>query len=177
MRLDLDDLHVLIDLRATGLLRAVGHDPTLTARPEARVAVDVGAGSQLGFPVAVAFRADAIELPSDISASDRQKMRENLLGAEVLDAARHPAISFTGRYEGSLEGGSLSGDLVVRGAPRRLELQLRSTRSGDRLSARGAWEGRLTSLGIKPFKALLGALKLQDWIRLRVEAQVAVHEA
>ena len=38
--------------------------------------------------------------------------------------------------------------------------------------ARGAWEGRLTDLGIKPFKALLGALKLEDWIRLRLEASL-----
>jgi len=37
----------------------------------------------------------------------------------------------------------------------------------------GAWEGRLTDLGVKPFRALLGALRLEDWIRLRVEARLS----
>ena len=41
------------------------------------------------------------------------------------------------------------------------------------LVATGTWEGRLTELGIKPFKALLGAIKLDDWVSLRVDARFA----
>jgi hypothetical protein len=39
--------------------------------------------------------------------------------------------------------------------------------------ATGAWEGRLTDLGIRPFKALLGAIKLEDWIAVRLDARFA----
>ncbi len=166
----LPDSRVLVDLRATGLLRAVGHAPTLVARPE-RLSLDVGP-EPLDFALDLRFRADAIELPSEIGASDREKMRENMISAAVLDAARFPAIQLRGRYAGTLSGGELSGELVVRGVPRRITVPVRVVAEGKRLAATGTWEGKLTELGIKPFRALMGALKLEDWVRLRVEARL-----
>lgn len=167
MRLELSaESRVFVDLRATGLLRAVGHDPTLVARPEATT-IDLDAGN-----VSVRFLVRDIEAPGDLSPSDRAKMTDNLRGADVLDASRFPVVAVEARYEGSLEGGTLDGQLVVRGARRHFAMALRGQRDGDVYLATGAWEGTLTGLGIKPFKALLGALKLSDWIRLRVEARL-----
>jgi polyisoprenoid-binding protein YceI len=172
MRLHLQDAsRIFIDLRATGLLRAVAHSPTLTARPE-RVTVDFAhrSGEAAGeATVEATFRADAIEAPADISASDRSKMVDNLRGHEVLDARRFPTIDFRGRYAGTLEAGTLSGDLHVRGAARRVSMGIRVSREGGRLVAAGAWQGRLTDLGIRPFKALLGAIKLEDWVSVRLD--------
>jgi polyisoprenoid-binding protein YceI len=162
---------IFIDLRATGLLRAIAHSPTLTARPE-RVTVDL-AEPPSEAAVEATFRADAVEAPADIPTSDREKMVENLRAADVLDAARHPTIDFRGRYEGNLEAGTLSGDLRVRGVARRVSMRFRVSREPGVLVATGAWEGRLTDLGVRPFKALLGAIKLQDWVALRVEARFA----
>jgi hypothetical protein len=162
-----DGSRLFIDLRATGLLRAIAHSPTLTARPE-RVAVDL-ADAPGEAAVEATFRADAIEVPPDISASDRGKMLENLRSAEVLDARRSPTIYFRGRYQGTLEAGTLSGDLQVRGAARRISMTIRVSRQGGSLVAAGAWEGRLTDLGIRPFKALLGAIKLEDRVTLRLD--------
>ncbi len=173
MRLHLQDgSRVLIDLRATGLLRAVAHSPTLTARP-ARVTVDFDetAGQSA---VEASFRADGIQAPADIPSSDREKMVDNLRNREVLDAARFPAIDFQGRYEGTLDGGTLSGDLKVRGVAHRISMSIRLKREGGVLAASGKWEGRLTDLGVKPFKALLGAIKLQDWIALRLDVRFAL---
>jgi len=161
---------VLVDLRATGLLRAVGHDPTLAARPDP-VAIEVE-GETLDVPLTVRFPATSIEPPRDIPSSDREKMRENLLGRDVLDANRHPAVEFRGRYSGTLDAGRLAGDLSIRGALRRLEMPVSIRREGDAFVATGTWEGRLTDLGVKPFKALLGALKLEDWARLRLDARL-----
>jgi polyisoprenoid-binding protein YceI len=172
MRLQLQDgSRVLIDLRATGLLRAVAHSPTLTARPD-RVTVDL-AELPGEAEVEAVFRVDAIEAPADIPPSDRSKMVENVRGHEVLDAARYPTVDFRGRYAGSLEGGTLSGDLRVRGAARRVSMSVRVSREAVVLVATGVWEGRLTDLGIRPFKALLGAIKLQDWIAVRLDARFA----
>jgi hypothetical protein len=166
-----DRSHVLIDLRATGLLRGLAHDPVLQARPE-RISVEVGAGDD-GWTTSAVFRVDAIEPPGDMSTADRDRMLENLRGADVLDAARFPTIALEGRYRGTLAGGTLAGELVVRGVPRPMSMAVRVVREGGSLVASGAWEGRLTTLGIKPFKALLGALKLEDWTRLRLEARFA----
>lgn len=169
----LEGSRVLVDLRATGILRAVGHDPTLLARPE-RLAIEAdGDGPAIDVPLTVRFAAASIEPPRDISRSDREKMRDNMLGRDVLDADRHPAVEFRGRYVGTLDSGRLTGDVTIRGAARRLEMPVTVSRVGDEFVATGLWEGRLSDLGIKPFKALLGALKLDDWARLRLDARFA----
>jgi hypothetical protein len=169
MRLLLEDAPCLrIDLRATGLLGSLGHDPTLSARA-ARLAVEVGEGP-LEIPLEVSFAAAAIEVPADIPASDRMKMRDNMLSREVLDAVRFPHVDFRGRYTGTLDRGTLSGDLLVRGTPRSLTMPVSVAHSAGRFVVTGRWEGRLSALGIKPFKALLGALKLEDRVVLRLEA-------
>jgi polyisoprenoid-binding protein YceI len=172
MRWRLDpDSRVLVDLKATGLLRALAHSPTLVARPEP---VEVEAdGERLDLEVVVRVPARSIDPPADMSASDQDKMRENLLGPQVLEARRFPEIVFRGRYVGSMQGGSLAGRLDVRGVPRELVMPVAIGRRENRLVATGAWEGRLTSLGVAPFKALLGAIRLEDWIRLRLEARLA----
>jgi polyisoprenoid-binding protein YceI len=167
MRFELSpDSRVFIDLRAAGLLRAVGHDPTLAARPEP-ASIDLDDGQ-----LVLRFAVADIEAPGEMTEPDRRKLLANLRGAEVLDADRFPAIELRARYEGTVDGGELRGDLVVRGQPRRVAMSLRTTRQWDVLVASGSWEGSLGDLGIKPFKALLGALRLKDWIRLRVEARL-----
>jgi hypothetical protein len=170
MRLELaPESHVLIDLRATGLLRAVGHDPTLTARPEPLV-LEVPEGD-IDVAVHAGFRVDAIEPPADIDAGDRERMRDNLRGRDVLDGARHPLVELRGQYSGTTERGRLHGQLAIRGALRPFGMDVRIEQEGAVLRATGAWEGRLTDLGIKPFKALMGALRLEDWIRLRLDTR------
>jgi polyisoprenoid-binding protein YceI len=167
MRLELTTAsRVYIDLRATGLLRAVGHDPTLVARAEAAT-IDLDDGR-----VSVRFPVRDFEAPGDMSAADRAKMLESVRGPEVLDEARFPAVTLEGRFAGTIDGGRLEGALHVRGAPRSLAMDVRAVREGDEHVVRGTWEGTLTALGVKPFKALLGALRLSDWIRLRVEARL-----
>jgi polyisoprenoid-binding protein YceI len=172
MRLQLTaDSRVLVDLRATGLLKAVGHDPTVTARPEP-ASMEVEDATPIDVPVRVRFRADRIEPPTDISTADAGKMRDNLRSAEVLDVGRFPFVDLEGRYTGTLEGGRLQGHLTVRGVPRPLSMDIVVVREGEGRTAKGTWSGRLTDLGIKPFKALMGALRLEDWVRIRLEARL-----
>jgi hypothetical protein len=174
MRLRLaPDSRILIDLRGAGVLRALTHSPTLVARPEPLEVVVDGGGERFASDLEARVLASSIEPPADIASSDREKMRDNLLGPEVLDAGRFPALVLRGRYEGSLAGGTLAGRLDVRGTPRSITLPIAVARSGGVLVATGTWEGRLTELGVPPFRALFGAIRLGDWIRLRVEARFA----
>jgi hypothetical protein len=160
---------VLVDLRATGLLRAIGHSPTLSVVCPP-VTIDVGENPPIDVAIDLPFDAAAIQPPTDISDSDRERMLENLRSPEVLDLSRYPRLDFRGRYAGTLERGVLAGDLHVRGAPHRISLDVTISPDSETLRMRGTWQGRLTDLGIKPFRALLGALKLDDWIRLRLDA-------
>ena len=167
MRFELTpDSRVYVDLRASGLLRAVGHHPTLAARPEP-TSIDLDDGE-----VIVRFPVANIEPPADLSESDRHKMMDNMRGADVLDAGRFPLIELRGRYEGTAVGGELRGELVVRDQPYRIAMTVRATDEWDVVVATGTWEGKLTDLGVKPFTALFGALKLSDWIRLRIEGRL-----
>jgi hypothetical protein len=169
MRFELvEPARAFIQLRASGLLGGLGHDPTLAARSEPFAIVmqqdEAEAEVEARFPV------DAIEPPADMPRGDRDRMRENLRSPAVLDALRYPAIDLRGRYRGNREGGVLSGDLIVRGVPRPISVSVGVSRDGDRYVVAGCWEGKLTALGVQPFKALLGTLRLKDWIRLRFEA-------
>jgi len=175
MLLDLlDESRVFIDLRASGLLAPAGHDPTLVAVPEAaRIDADVEHGD-VDAPVAVRFEAHRIEPPLELRDADRDKLRANLLGPDVLDAGRHPAVAFAGRYVGTLSVGTLTGDLTIRGSSRPIAIPVDVDREGTQIVATGQWEGTLSALGIRPFRALLGALKLADWVRLRIDARFAL---
>jgi hypothetical protein len=164
--------HVAIDLRATGILKAVAHSPTLEARPEP-MCLQFGEPwpETLDVPVKATFRVERIEPPPDIPPHDREKMRENLRGGEVLDMAHFPSVELDARYRGNLARGTLAGALVVRGKPRPIAMDVRVTREGEAFRVTGAWEGKLTDLGVRPYKALLGAIQLADWVRLRLEAR------
>jgi hypothetical protein len=174
MRLELSpESCVFVDLRRAGLLGVFGHTPTLCARPVPST-IDVSEREPIDVAIDTHFLVLDIEPPEDMPASDREQLRENLRGSEVLDVTRFPSIELRGRYVGTFDRGRLTGDLELRGAPRRIVMDVHVTRDANHLVARGVWEGRLTDLGIKPFKALLGALKLQDWIRLRMEASLTL---
>ncbi len=167
------DSRVLVDLRATGLLRALGHNPTLVAHPEpaALEAAEGDAGTTA--TIALRFPVSRIDPPEDVSLDDREKMRTNMAGEDVLDAARFPAVEVTARWRGTMESGRLDVEATVRGRTHALAMDVTLQRLGDDVVARGTWEGRLTDLGIKPFRALMGALKLEDWVRLRLEARLS----
>jgi hypothetical protein len=168
------DSRVLVDLRATGLLRALGHNPTLVAHPEpTTLEVAEGDGGTTTATIALRFPVSRIDPPQDISGDDRDKMRTNMAGDEVLDAARFPAVEVTARWRGTTESGRLDVEASVRGRTHALAMDVTLQRAGDDMVARGTWEGRLTDLGIKPFRALMGALKLEDWMRLRLEARLS----
>ena len=167
------DSRVLVDLRATGLLRALGHNPTLVAHPEPAMLEVAEGDAGTTATIALRFPVSRIDPPEDISPDDRYKMRTNMEGDEVLDAARFPAVEVSARWRGTMESGRLDVDATIRGAPHAFTMDVTLQRAGDDVVARGTWEGRLRDLGIKPFRALMGALKLEDWVRLRLEARLS----
>ncbi len=92
---------------------------------------------------------------------DRRDIEKNVQ-AKVLRTKQHPEV----RFEGVFERGRVSGELslVGRGVP----LDFEVATSGDRL--RGRVEFAPSRWGIAPFKALLGAISLED--RVVVEFDV-----
>lgn len=145
-----------------GLLARLAHDLRLTARrfeirragaeltgrfwPDSLVVDGVPHGAQLD--------------RSALSESDRAKIQRNITD-EILHAARFPTIEFAGTSQGS----TLTGSLTMVGKTAPVSAPLR--REAGRLRAEftlvpSRW-------GIPPYKALAGAIKLQDRVLVALD--------
>lgn len=118
-----------------------------------------------------------------LSDKNRAKVREAMLSKEQLDAARYPAIRAevtAVRAEESRVGTldcthmatvafTLHGKTVERDVPVRIEL-------GDNtVKVEGTAQFRFREFGIKPYSAMLGALKVEDTFDVYVHL-VAKHK-
>jgi len=96
--------------------------------------------------------------PMCLSSKDKQEIHQNLC-KEILQIHKHPVITLHGQYQ----DGFFEGFLCLRGEERRVSCRLTETGS--------AMEGQLeihpSDWGIPPFKALFGAIQLQDRIEAR----------
>lgn len=164
---------VMVDVRSKGIVAALDHELTFTAAPEVLTICGVDPSGAIDVAIDARVPVVRLEPPSDASRFDRDKMRDNLRGRDVLHMDRWPTLVFRGRYAGTIEAGKLAGDLEVRGVLRPIAIGVAITRSGESWRADATWEGTLGDLGIKPFKALFGALKLADWMRIRIAIDLA----
>lgn len=114
------------------------------------------------------------QFPPDVPQSARQGTRHNMLGAALLNAATFPDIAL--RAEGlrhSSDGGP--DDLVaevlvrVRGQVRSLSVPVRYHIESDQIEVTSEFPLRQTDLGLTPFSAVGGALKVRDGMKVRLE--------
>ena len=116
----------------------------------------------------------AAEFPPEISAEAKAGTWSNMLGPALLDAQHNPEIllqSLQLEVEGG--GAAASGTVLahvqstVRGQLRSFTVPVRYRLAGDGgVEASGEFPLRQTDLGLTPFSALLGALQVQDEMRV-----------
>jgi hypothetical protein len=180
-RVRTDQSEILVRLYRAGSLARMGHNHTVASRDIHGYAIvngdPEGARFDLYFPVAeliVDDPADRARSGEDFDKplSDKavEGTRENMLGADQLNAAEHPFISVAGRVVSPGEPHpeaeltfSVRGETVSR----RTAIDLRE--QGRQLIADGALQLRLTELGIEPYSVLGGALKVRDDMELAFE--------
>jgi hypothetical protein len=151
-----------------GVLSAMAHD--LRIRVERfTLAIDDAARS-----VQARFSADALRVDCAMKAghedhgalSDRNKREiEGNIASEVLHARRHPEITFRSTsIAGAGDERRIAGTLALHGTERPLSVTAR------RQAGRWVAEVELyqPDFGIKPYSAMLGALKIQPVVRVRV---------
>lgn len=97
---------------------------------------------------------------------DHAEIEANLQGKHVLDAARHPDIRFTGQAMFAEGPVTVDGTLHLAGQARPLRVTATARREGDELRVEGEVRLRQTAWGVKPYSALLGALRVQDEVRV-----------
>jgi YceI-like domain len=159
--------HVIADHNLLGTFY-VPEDP-LRASFELRVAVgDLTVDeSQLR-----AAEGDPVEFPPDVPESALEGTRRNMLGEALLDGAHYPEVVLRAerleRAPGSDPNRLLAHvQVTIRGQAHSILVPVRFELRPGEVVASGELALKQSELGLVPFSALLGALQVQDEMKLR----------
>ena len=138
-----------------GLLSRVAHDLRLSLPG---VEVDVDGGGVKAEVALSGLRVDGVMRSGrlerrEISERDRASILKTAMD-ELLEVARFPVA----RFEGQRDAAGLSGRLRFHGRAVEVRIPVR----GDRLRL----DIQPSAWGIAPYKALMGAIQLQDRVRI-----------
>lgn len=165
------DGSIKVGTKREGLASRVGHDLTLeVGRWSAEVTLDPDDITRSS--VTASIDGSSFEVlegtggAMPMSDKDRADVKKNI-AQKVLPSGR---IEFRSTSIESAGDGRfvLNGDLTLEGASRPVRLEL--TQSGDRVSGRTTI--RQTDFGIKPYSAMLGALKVADAVDIALDVRV-----
>jgi hypothetical protein len=116
------------------------------------------------------------DFENPVPQKDRDATRHNMLGASVLDSAGQAALSLTAE-ELAGESGTYRARVRVglRGAEHVVSVPFTVTIDGGSLRAHASFHLTHADIGLTPFAAALGALRVRDdfEIELRLEARRA----
>lgn len=158
--------------RREGVLSAVGHDLRIRATRSAW-AVDVARGAltasveTASLQVACAMKHDRDDAGA-LSDSDRQ-MIDRAMRDDVLEVRRFPEIRVEASFERSGDRAKVKGRVTLRGVERPFEAE--ASRDGEWWAAACTLDQ--TDFGIRPYTAMLGALKVRREVVVRVRLRVA----
>ena len=185
-RVSSEATEILIRVFTAGPLSRFGHNHVIVAQGiEGTVALGAdGAASR--FVLQVPVRALEVDAPdrrreagdafaAEPSAADILATRENMLGPQLLDAARYPVITVRGTTQGAAQFTAATVRFEIRqsAAQRRVPIDARVTDESIRVT--GVLELSHDELGLRPFRTLAGALRVAQRLQLSFEI-VALRE-
>jgi hypothetical protein len=123
---------------------------------------------------ALRAQQSAADFPPDVSEGAKEGTRRNMLGEALLDAEHNPEIVLRSLQLEPASGAAADSSTVqaevqssVRGQLRTFTAPVRYRLTGGRtLEASGEFTLRQSELGLTPFSAMLGALQVQDEMRV-----------
>jgi polyisoprenoid-binding protein YceI len=163
-----------------GVLSTFGHNHTVSlndftgsirlqpklaqSRVELEIPVD-----RLAVDDAAARGREGPDFASQPSEGDIAGTRANMLSAALLNAMQFPAIKVVGTSGPVDAANSAMLDLTVQIVGREIKLALPATLKleGDQLEAAGEADLSHKQLGLKPFSALLGSLRVADQMKFK----------
>jgi polyisoprenoid-binding protein YceI len=178
-------VHYAIDARAsrftvqafaTGLLSAMGHNPTIGIRNFSGD-VDFNPEALQGNGFHMAIQMNSLAVQDDISDKDSREI-ERLMNEQVLEIAKYPEAFYEAptvsiaKLGDSLYSAALDGSLSFHGVTRRQPVTARIAAFGDMLRASGDFTLDQSDYQIKPVAFAGGALKLKDELKFSFEMVV-----
>lgn len=108
----------------------------------------------------------AYKLGDPLSAGDRSKIKDAMLGKDQLDSGAHRSITFQST---SCTADKVNGNLTIRGKSKAISMPMKLSADTSSLSVKGNVGIRATDFGFDPFSALFGALKNLNDMKLYVD--------
>lgn len=113
-------------------------------------------------------REEGADFAEDIPEDSKSGTLHNMLSASQLDAAQFPAITVRSLRSGTTtEGHEATLAVNVAGHESTLIVPFSAEISPGRLTAAGALTLRQSALGLTPFSVFLGALRVEDEMRVK----------
>src|SRR5438874_10901168 len=170
-----------------GPLARFGHSHVVVGRVHGEIrAGDAAAAS--GFRLEIPVDSFAVDPPAaraeegdefaaQVSEPARRDTRENMLGADVLDAARHPLLRVESiALVGPQRGPTVTARVTLRGVTRDLRLAAAVLRQDDTLLLVAGFRIRQAQFGIEPITALNDRVRLRDALDSRVRLGARRHQ-
>jgi polyisoprenoid-binding protein YceI len=118
------------------------------------------------------------DFPTEVPDSAKEGTRHNMLSEALLNGAQYPEFTLvSARLQPGGMGSSVQADVevTIRGQSHTIPVPVAYTLSAGELIATGELSLRQSDLGLTPFSALLGALQVQD--EMRVKFRIVAREA
>jgi polyisoprenoid-binding protein YceI len=118
------------------------------------------------------------DFPKDVPDSAREGTRRNMLSDALLNGAQYEDITLVSQHIGTATPGSqVKADIqiTVRGQTHTISVPVTYSLTNAELTASGDLPLKQSDLGLTPFTAALGALAVQD--ELRVRFHFVAHQA
>lgn len=185
--LDLARTELVVKVWKTGAAAGLAHDHVVRAtKLSGRAALDAeGRPESLALELTVDVSALVPDEPEvrqrhgvtgpAVPDADRAKVKDNLVGADQLDAAKHPTVRFvltkvTRDAQGALR---CTGQLTLHGITKDLQFPITVTPSPDALVGDARVRLRTSDFGVTPFSAALGLIRNKDEVELVAHVVVA----
>lgn len=163
-----------------GVLSTFGHNHVVSLKDftgtihlqpklaQSRVELDIPV-DRLVVDDAAARRQEGADFASEPSKDDAAGTRTNMLSAALLNAKQFPAIKVIGTSGPVDANNSATLDLTVQLVGQEIKLTIPATLKleGDQLEASGAVDLSHKQLGLKPFSALLGSLRVAEHMKFK----------
>ncbi len=155
---------------ATGLLSAMGHNPTLAIREYTGEAT-FSPGNLEQATIRFTVQSASLTVTDDISQKDRTEL-ENKMRQEVLETSAYPEIVFESSKISPSQLGentysvNIAGNLTLHGTSRNETIYAQVTLAGETLRAFGEFSLRQTDYGIKLVSVAGGTLKVKDEVKV-----------
>jgi polyisoprenoid-binding protein YceI len=155
---------------ATGLLSALGHNPTISLLDfEGEIVLNPEAIEQSSLRMVI--HSASLTTTGDIGAKDREEI-DHRMHEEVLESDSYPDIVYEcTRVSASKTGEgqywiALNGELTLHGIQRVQPVSARVSVNGDSVRATGDFSIRQSDYEIRQVSAVGGTIKLKDELKL-----------